>query len=104
MIPEVLGGIVIGYLLRKGVSVLLKILGLVLVLIVLLLSWLESAGIVTVNWSMLWSTLEAWLEGLTSVIQGLLAGRAVPGLQDYLVPGALGLGGLLVGWWIGGKL
>jgi len=101
---EALGGLILGYLLRKGLGVLVRALGLLVAALALALLWLESAGVVTVNWAALWSLLGSWLEGLAAALRELLEGRVSPALRDYLASGALGLGGLLVGWWVGGRL
>jgi uncharacterized membrane protein (Fun14 family) len=86
-LAQAVGGFVLGYLLAKGVRVLLSIAGFLL----LILALLQMAGYVTVNWSKIESDLGALVAQLGS---GTIT---LDQLKDYL-PGAAGLVlGLLTG-------
>ena len=86
-LAQAIGGFVLGYLLAKGVRVLLSIVGFLL----LILALLQMAGYVTVNWSKIESDLGALVSQLGS------GTFTLDQLKDYL-PGAAGLVlGLLAG-------
>ena len=86
-LAQAIGGFVLGYLLAKGVRVLLSIVGFLL----LILALLQMAGYVTVNWSKIESDLGALMTQLGS------GTFTLDQLKDYL-PGAAGLVlGLLAG-------
>jgi uncharacterized membrane protein (Fun14 family) len=86
-LAQVIGGFALGYLLARGVRVVLTIAGFLL----LILAALQMAGYVTVNWSKIESDLGALVTQLGS---GTIT---LDQLKDYL-PGAAGLVlGLLTG-------
>jgi uncharacterized membrane protein (Fun14 family) len=86
-LAQAIGGFALGFLLAKGVKVLLTIAGFLL----LILALLQMAGYVTVNWSKIESDLGALVTALGS---GTIA---LDQLKDYL-PGAAGFVlGLLAG-------
>ena len=78
-LAQAIGGFVLGYLLARGVRVLLSIAGFLL----LVLAVLQMAGYVTVNWSKIESDLGALVTQLGS---GTIT---LDQLKDYL-PGAAG--------------
>jgi uncharacterized membrane protein (Fun14 family) len=92
VLAKAVSGFIIGYLLAKGVRVLLYILGIFLLILV----GLEAAGYIHVNWEKLASDVSTFISNMLNPSQG--AGQLLDWLSDNwgIVLGfiaGLGLGG-----------
>jgi uncharacterized membrane protein (Fun14 family) len=76
LLAKAVSGFIIGYMLGKGVKVLLHILGILLLILV----GLEAAGYIHVNWEKLASDVSTLVSSILSPSQG--AGQLLDWLND----------------------
>jgi uncharacterized membrane protein (Fun14 family) len=96
LLPPLTGGVVLGFLVRKGIKLLAGIAGLFLVS----LAALESLGYVKVDWQKLGTDLYGFFRSLFEKLAAMDWG----GLATQGLPLAGFGGGFALGWWLASKV